>query len=196
MNYKNRHISAAMTAIDAYLKEATEKKKEISELSKSYAGDLLRSKQQAIMDEVAAAQKKAAEAVKAANAALDAAVKAQETAALDAANISADFALLNLPVKLTPAQLTTLAERNRDNSLFIQALNQHADKAGYPDLIFEDRTVSMKKAAAEFKALTREATIPGDAFEIAENLSWTLLSGLEILEAADAAIGGQHGETL
>ena len=187
MEYKFPAINKAMTEIDGYIAAARAASKASKEATANYRGEMLKNEQKRIYDNLLKAKAKCADAVNAALADMKRRIDAFSLVSLDAATISQDFAFLNLPVTLSTGQLTQLAERNKTDGLFIQALNEYA-KAHNIDLVFETRADALTRAYNEFKGYTAAAVdTTADLNENADALSWDILSGLDAIEAADNA---------
>ena len=187
MEYKFPAINKAMTEIDGYIAAARAASTASKEATANYRGEMLKNEQKRIYDNLLKAKAKCADAVNAALADMKRRIDAFSLVSLDAATISQDFAFLNLPVTLSTGQLTQLAERNKTDGLFIQALNEYA-KAHNIDLVFETRADALTRAYNEFKGYTAAAVdTTADLNENADTLSWDILSGLDAIEAADNA---------
>ena len=185
MTYKNKAISNAMLAIDSYIKAAKAAEKASKEAAANYRGDMLKKESERIYGNLAAEKGRCADAVNAALAAMKRKIDALSFVNLDAAAISPDFAFLNLPVTLSTRQLTELAERNKADGLFIQALNEYA-KTHNTDLVFETRADALNRAYNEFKRYTAAAVdTTADLNENADALSWDMLAGLDAIESID-----------
>ena len=185
MTYKNKAISNAMLAIDNYIKAAKAAEKARKEVAANYRGDMLKKESERIYGQLLAVKGRCADAVNAALADMKRRIDAFSLVSLDAATISQDFAFLNLPVTLSTGQLTQLAERNKTDGLFIQALNEYA-KTHNIDLVFETRADALTRAYNEFKGYTAAAVdTTADLNENADALSWDMLAGLDAIESID-----------
>ena len=185
MTYKNKLINNAMLAIDSYIKAAKAAEKASKEAAANYRGDMLKKESERIYGNLTAEKGRCADAVTAALADMKRQIEALALPKLDASKISPDFAFLNLPVTLSTGQLTQLAERNKTDGLFIQALNEYA-KTHNTDLVFETRADALNRAYNEFKRYTAFAVdTTTDLAENADALSWDILSALDAVESID-----------
>lgn len=187
MNYKNKYIADAMNAVNTFFEASKEAEPQLKALPQNYAGGLLEQKRQAIIDSVKEKQRNAQEAVRLSYEKLEERVNGSFSV-LEKAIISEDFEFLKLPVILDEKQLGELAERNKDNDLFIQALNQYAQKYGYEE-VFESHGKRLRNALADYKHATKGIFDAGDPWTIAGDLRWDMIASVDIIEAADDTFG-------
>jgi len=134
--FNNKSISGIMQAAENYYRIRKENTTVAAQLKTKYVGDLLKEETAKLDRETEHAKSALNEAVeqsretmlKAAIARKNEVAEAGKIEALDGANVSPDYKLLELPVVLTAQELQTLFDRHQNNPVFVRALTAYAEK--------------------------------------------------------------------
>lgn len=105
-------------------------------LPKSYAGALLEEKQAVEKKEAVNGYRKEFDTVQSLLDAVAEKISTAKAEQIESATESKDVQLLQLPIDFTADELKEMAERNRDNSFILRAIQTKAEKQGMKDLTY------------------------------------------------------------
>lgn len=124
MEFTNKTAQTMFDAVEKYFTDKQTYESELNQFRQDYRGDKLNEESARVEGLMQANKAKTLKVIQQESENLLANIKPQETK-LDATAITPDFDLLKLPTTLTSDELLTLHERNRDNNLFLRALQEY-----------------------------------------------------------------------
>lgn len=191
-DYKNKHIRNAVLALQRYYAGTKEAAAEMQRISKQYKGEQLQNLSGELSSAVQSLHEAAKKEVESCLERLEAVKQDALAKTLQNAEISKDFKLLELPLTLKENELEQLAGRNKDNALFIRALNEYAVNHNMP-IRFESTAPDYDRAYNAVKSVLGGSVCKSgkflDCVEDASNKEWELDMLAGELEKADAVFG-------
>lgn len=190
MEYKNAKIRVAMQELDSFLKDAKAYEADLRALSSNFRGDELARRRNERVQRLTNAMRDAQDACRESVEALTERLETAEKKALDQSMLTDDFRFLQLPVKLTEKQLSALADRNKGNPLFMQAVEQYANERNYDDFILPSGALETKRRSlSDYRALLSDLfskRAEENPAEVADDLQWAMVAGIDRLEQIDS----------
>lgn len=204
--FENEDFREAIKALETFAEDGKEVKQRLAEIGTKYQGSYRVEKENAVFAGFKVLQVTAMEKLQKVYALFEAKIKACDHVAIRKLTpeeaLTSDYDYLDLPVVLTVEQLQILADRNRKDSLFLQAVSQYAAKH-HPDentgflpgdgsfLDTEPAAKQLARAYSSFKTGTSDIFDNGgtdhNLSEVAESVRWTLGACIDHLTAAESA---------